>query len=349
MTEGIVRTVLGEIAPSELGAVLAHEHVFVDVSARWQEGDSDAAQAATRRFRAEDNSAGRWSSHYLRDNLLLSPTQDFETMVDEVGAFGAAAGPGACLVDLTPQSIGADPVALAEVSRRTGVHIVMGAGFYVHSTHPEWVDEASVDELAAAIREEVVTGRGDTGVRAGIIGEIGTSEQLFDCERRVLRAAAAVGSELGVAVNVHCNPAEEPVTQEIIDIVLGEGLPAERLYLSHLDEIRDLDYLLRVLERGVIVGIDSFGQEGYFSPTWPARTDHEKLETLLALIAAGYTRQLVVAQDVCKKQHLSHYGGHGFSHVVTRVIPRAIAHFGLEAGDAEEILVHNPRRLLTIG
>lgn len=345
---GFVRTVLGLMKPDELGVVLAHEHVFLDVSSRWRAGDSELPNAESIPFDASHNGLGRWNSHIVKDNLALSFERDFELMLDEIQRFARAAGQGACLVDLTPLSIGGHPSGLVEVSKRSGLHIVSGAGFYVHSTHPDWVEEASEDELYDFIHTEVTVGRGDSGVRAGIIGEIGTSERLEPCERRILRAAARVGVHTGIAVNVHCNPSTEEVTQDVIEVLLGEGLPADRVYLSHLDEIDDLGYLRRVLDRGVTIGIDSFGQEGYFSPTWPARTDHDKIRTMMSLIADGFVSQLVVAQDVCKKQHLSRFGGFGYSHVVERVFPRAAQHFGLQPDDAQKVLTENPRRLLTI-
>ncbi len=344
---GSVQTVLGAIDPAKLGVILAHEHVFIDVSDRWRATDSPLPDAASTKFDATHNGLGRWNSHILKDNLVFNE-DDFEMMREEVQMFGRAAGAGACLVDLTPLSVGGKPTSLVEVSRQTGVHIVTGAGFYVHSTHPEWVEHADENELYSYIFDEVTRGRGDSEVKAGIIGEIGTSVHLEDCERRVLRAASRVGVDTGVAINVHCNPSTEDVTHEILDTIFAEGLAPDRVYLSHLDEIDDLDYLRRVVQRGVLIGFDSFGQEGYFSPTWQARTDNDKIRTMMSLIDEGYATQLVAAQDVCKKQHLTRFGGYGYAHVSERIIPRAIQHFGLNHADAQCILTENPRRLLTI-
>lgn len=345
---GRIRTVLGDVDPTTIGAVLTHEHVFIDVADRWQAADSDEPDAASRAFTAADNGHARWNSHFVKDNLRLIADGDFDILLDELTQFRRRAGEGACLVDLTPMDVGGDPEQLAEISRRSGVHIVMGAGFYVHSTHSPWVEAATTTQLFDHICGEVTRGRGQTGLRAGIIGEIGTSEELEDCEARVLAAAGAAGVETGVAVNIHCNPGSESTTHRIIDIVTGAGLAPERVYLSHLDEIEDLSYLRSVLDRGVVVGFDSFGQEGYFSPRWGARTDLQKMSALATLAAEGFAEQLVVSQDVCKKQHLATFGGLGYTHVIRNVIPRAIAVGLITQELAATMLTTTPRRLLTV-
>lgn len=345
--DGTVMTVAGPIRPGELGPTMMHEHVFMDASGRWNEGDSDVPDAGSRRFEASFNARARWASHVLRDNLALDPVQDYDVMQAEVKAFADQAGPGGCLVDLTSGGIHPDPARLRSLVEATGVQIVTGAGFYVCSTHPEWVETATIDELAGFIRHEVEVGRCGTDVRAGIIGEIGTSETLQPCEERVLVAAAQVASTSGLTLNIHCHPGERQVTHGIIDIVEQAGADLSRCYLSHLDEIADEDYVRSVLDRGCVVGFDSFGQEGYFGPGWAARTDLDKARTLSRLAAEGYADQLVVAQDVCKKQHLETFGGLGYGHVLQRVVPR-MQQLGLLDDDLRQrILVDTPRRLLT--
>lgn len=326
--------------------MLMHEHLFIDARARWQTGDSDLPEAATRRFEPWMNGLGRWNSHVVRDNLAIDPVDDFELSVAEVSAYREVAGPAACVVDLTTLGIAPAPEALAALARRVGLHVVSGAGFYVHSTHPAWVCKAGVDELAAYLVAEVEEGRLGSSVRAGIIGELGTSQHLVPCERRVLLAAAAAAATTGRAINVHCHPGMRSVTHEILDLLLGEGAPPERVYLSHLDEIDDFHYVSSVLDRGVVVGFDSFGQEGNFSPTWSARTDLAKARMLAACVAAGHADQIVLSQDVCKKQHLGLGGGLGYDHVLRRVLPLLHEQLSVSPEDTHQMLISTPRRLL---
>lgn len=345
--EGTIMTVAGPIRPEDLGPTMMHEHIFMDASGRWREGDSDVPDAGNRPFEAAFNARARWASHVLRDNLVLDSTRDYEIMAAEVRTFVDLAGPGGCLVDLTSGGIHPDPARLRTLAEETGVQAVTGAGFYVCSTHPEWVETASVDELATFILHEVEVGRCDTDVRPGIIGEIGTSEVLQACEERVLVAAAHAAIASGLTLNIHCHPGTFEVTHRIIDIVERAGADLSRCYLSHLDEITDEDYVRSVLDRGCVVGFDSFGQEGYFGPGWSARADLDKARTLSRLATAGYSGQLVVAQDVCKKQHLEAFGGLGYGHILQRVVPRMLELGLLDANLVHRILVENPRRLLS--
>lgn len=343
---GTIMTVRGPIDPSQLGPTMMHEHLFMDVRGRWSAGDSPVPDAETRRFDASYNSLGRWSSHVLRDNLAFDPEQDYDLICAEAAAFRDVA-PTGCLVDLTTAGINPAPGRLRQLADALDLTVVMGAGAYVCSTHPEWVETATVDELEEFIAGEILRGREGTDLRAGIIGEIGTSEELRPCEERVLTAAARVGAATGVTVNVHCHPSTREVTHQVIDVLEAAGADLTRCYLSHLDEVADADYLRSVLDRGCVVGFDSFGQEGYFGPGWGARSDLDKARMMLRLAEAGFADQLVVAQDVCKKQHLRSCGGLGYDHVLQRVFPRMRELGELDDALAQRILIDTPRRLLT--
>lgn len=201
-------------------------------------------------------------------------------------------------------------------------------------------------DIVPRLLHQLGEGIDDTGVRPGIIGEIGTSETLFDCERSILRAAARAGAATGTAVNVHCHPPELEVVIEIVDLLTGEGLDPTRIYLSHLDEIVNLDYHTALLDRGVVIGFDSFGQDGYFSPSWKSLSDLEKMTTTARLIDAGFGDQLVLAQDIGKKHYLRAFGGMGYDHVLSRVVPRMQEMFAVTDEAVEAMLIGTPRRLL---
>lgn len=342
-----VQTVRGPVPADQFTAVMAHEHLFLSAVRFYDpSGLADPAEGE-RRFAADMAGRARWEGHAFRDNLELSPERDYELIRDEVVAFADAAGPGGCLVDLTSGGISPAPEALARISAETGVEVVLGCGHYVHATHADWVESASVEELAEALLKVARDGFGTSGIRPGIIGEIGTSEVLQECEERVLRSAAQVAQETGLAVNVHCEPPELEVVHQILDVLVSEGLDLTRVYLSHLDEKASIDYHLSVLDRGVVVGFDSFGQEGWFSATWRARTDEEKAASVVALIERGYLDQLVLAQDVCKKQHLTRFGGFGYDHVIRRVLPRMQQTLGVTDEQVSAMLHRTPLRLLT--
>ena len=341
-----VMTVRGPISPSELGPTMTHEHIFVDSRQAWSPSPEILdPEAATRPFEVRLAGISRWNQSAYRENLVQSPEDDYEMIREEVGEYVRAGG--GTIVELTTIGLNPAPAALARLSADLDLHIVAGTGFYVRALHPPWVEGRSVAELTEFLGREVTEGMGGTSIRPGIIGEIGTSERLFAVEERVLRASARVAVETGTPINVHCHPPALEVVQRILDILEEEGHPLNRTSLSHLDEITDLDYHRAVLERGPLVGFDSFGQDGYFEPTWKSKSDQAKLETMLALAEAGFEDQLIMAQDMHKKHYLLRYGGFGYNHVLTRVVPRMKLTYGVDDGLLEKLLVTNPAQLLT--
>ncbi|MCE2528245.1 MAG: hypothetical protein J4G11_00040 [Acidimicrobiia bacterium] len=341
-----VMTVRGPILPSELGPTMTHEHVFLDGRHAW--GPSEEildTEAGTRPFETRLAGPSRWNQSAYRSNLAQTSRDDYQLISDEVGEYVRAGG--GTIVELTVIGLNPEPEALARLSEDLDVHIVAGAGFYVSAFHPSWVAGMSLPDLTAFLRKEVAEGIGGTRVRPGIIGEIGTSETLFDVEERVLRASARVAVETDTPINVHCHPPSLEVVQRILDILEEEGHPLDRTSLSHLDEITDLDYHRAVLGRGPLIGFDSFGQDGYFEPTWKSKSDQAKLETMLALVEAGFENQLLMSQDMHKKHYLLRYGGLGYNHVLTRVVPRMKVTYGADDRLIEKLLVTNPTRLLT--
>ena len=85
-----------------------------------------------------------------------------------------------------------------------------GTGYYVHLSHPEHVASSSSVELAGEMVTELEEGIAGTGVKAGIIGEIGLSAEPHPDELKVLEAAAMASLETGVTINLHIEPGLPP-------------------------------------------------------------------------------------------------------------------------------------------
>ncbi len=146
-----VQTVLGPVEPDDLGFTLPHEHTQI---ALW-------------------HAAGRHDYWEL--------TRDEPLIVEELGRFTAAGGSG--IVDLTLPGVGKDPAWLAGLARATGLHVVMGCGWYrgMHYPAEANIDRRSVDSLADELVEEIEGGV-EGGIRPGIIGEMGPTSR--GCRRR---------------------------------------------------------------------------------------------------------------------------------------------------------------------
>jgi len=309
-----VQSVLGPIDPASLGVTLPHEHtqiVLWHIEARW-------------------------------DYWQL--TRDAELIATELAAFRQTGG--RTIVDLTVPGVGRDPDWLVALARRTELNIVMGCGWYRTAYYPPdlLVDRRSVDSLADSLVEEIERGVGDSGVRPGIIGEIGTDKPWVSAlEERVHRAAARAARRTGLALTTHA--VLSPVGLDQLAIFEAEGADPTRVVIGHADSYPHLDHYLAIVERGASVEFDFLGMS--FSPQ-ERLGEGRIVELLCDLLARGHVERVLLSQDVCHDSQLTHYGGNGYTHLARTFLPRLRA-AGVSDAEIETMTVHNPRRLLTIG
>ena len=342
--KGMVQTVLGPVSPSELGPTMTHEHLLIDFLCMF-----NPPPEATARARAEEpitlENLGwvRYNSFSNRDNLLLG---DEETAIEEASLYKRAGG--GTIVDATTIGIGRDPLALARIARATGLNVVMGAGYYVDAVHPEGMDTLAEPDIAAQIVADITQGVGDTGVRAGIIGEIGCTWPLTANERKVLRAAASAQRETGAAILIHPGRSEA-APQEILDVLAESGADLGRTIMGHLDRtVANFDTLMDLASSGCYLEWDLFGNESSYYPLSDISmpSDAQRIDVIAKMVAEGYGEHIVVAHDVCTKHRLVRYGGHGYGHIVENIVPRMRQR--LSAQEVDAIVVQNPARILTI-
>jgi phosphotriesterase-related protein len=352
---GSVITVEGPVAPETLGVTLPHEHIF----SSWSAGKFEPPDSAYERKLAREpiSLENLW---YVRRN----PTQhranlrmeSFEDAVAEVGHYYRAGGD--TIVDVTPKGTASDPARVRGVARETGITAVHGTAYYTRDAHPDRIDDTSVGELADEFVSDVRDGIGDTDVRAGILGEIGTSGAIHEQEEKVLRAGARASLRTGVPVSVHPPSDRDPEWPpsrrglQILDIFEDEGLPLDRAVICHMDQSKwlggALEYQRQILDRGAYVEFDLFGHELYFPDAEDAQpSDVDRAGYVAELVAEGYTDQLLVSHDVFLKHLLRRYGGHGYAHILTNVLPM-FEGAGVPDDAVARILTDNPQRMLTV-
>ena len=336
-------TVRGPVDPGVVGWTSMHDHVFWDSATWWAPDTFEAPELTTRPLEVRTSGLARWNALGIRDNLVMDPA-DYDAQRSEVAEFAAAGG--TCLVDPTCEGLDPQPLLLRRMASELDLHIVAGAGIYVHDAHPPWVEDASVEDIEAFITTQVDVGLAGTDVRPGLIGEVGSSNPVTDRELRVLRAAARVGARTGTAVSVHMTAPGQHGGQ-VVDCLIAEGLDPSRIVLCHMDEVLDLPYHLSLLERGVTVEMDTFGFEGYFARLWKTPSDAEKMQFLVDLVDRGFAGQIVLGHDVALKCQLKRFGGLGYDHIPRRIVPTLVDHLGVTRDALENLLAGNPRRLLT--
>jgi phosphotriesterase-related protein len=340
-------TVLGPVDVDELGVTLMHEHLLHDdvddpVWFAQRDDDQDSVMAdapVTMDILGELHRA----PHVNRENNRLTRR---DPMVDELRRFADAGG--GTVVEVSTRGMMPDPTGVAEIARQTGVHVVMGTGWYVDASHPPEVEGSTADEMAARLIADFDTGIDDSDVRAGIIGEMGVSVKLTSGEEKALHAAGMAATQTGATVMVHLARDGEQAFP-VFGILTGEGVAADRIVMNHMDKARNtLDYCQRVAELGCGVQFDTFGSEwSYDEVQLSEPRDMDRVSVLASLCEGGLADQLTIAHDVFWKQHLRAYGGTGFDHIPRSVVPM-LRDAGMDERDLDKILVQNPKRLLAL-
>jgi phosphotriesterase-related protein len=362
---GKVQTVLGPIEPATLGLTLTHEHLLIDaVGSRPSPAVTASDRAKWREPLALSNYYDqRRNIHLYRDNLRLVSVDE---AVQEGIHFKAAGGGG--LVDATSVGLARDPVGLATISRRAGIHVVMGAGFYTVDYHPERIESMSEEEIRDEIVRDVVDGVPDPsvdsgivglvresrdwaspGIQAGIIGEVGLSWPVHPNEEKVLRAAAMAQGVSGAAVSIHPgrNP-EAPITAA--RIVEDAGGDLSRTIVGHLDRtIFSIEGLRELAKTGCVMEFDLFGWQESFYPlaSVDLPNDATRVNYLVSLAEDGYLESLVISHDIDVRVRFRQFGGEGWEHIPLRIVP-LMRRKGFSQKDVDQITVGNPSRLLTI-
>lgn len=223
---GMVQTVLGAVDPQSLGPTLTHEHLLVDVECYLVEPDEASERFYVNAPIAMDNlgaSVSRWFR--IRDQLRLC---DENEAIADAAAFRNCGG--GTIVDVTSIGIGRDPLALARISRATGLHVVMGAGYYIPLSHPADLHLRTEDSLYEEMVSEVTSGVGGSGIKAGILGELGCTFPLTETSRRVLSAAAAASHATGAPISIHPGPdvrsADEIIDALVAAVPIQDGSPS---------------------------------------------------------------------------------------------------------------------------
>jgi phosphotriesterase-related protein len=268
-------------------------------------------------------------------------TGEEEIIVPELARFREAGG--SCVVDVTLPAIGRDPARLRRLSEVTGLHIVMGCGWYRDPYYrpTDDIDRRTADELADVLVREFDDGAEGTGVRPGIIGEIGTDKPwLTGREERVHRAAARAARRTGLAVTTHAVMSDVGLRQ--LKVFEEEGLDPGRVVIGHADSFPELRYLLEIVTRGAYVEFDFLGMT--FTPQ-ERHGEPRVIRRLLELLDKGHGGRILLSHDVCHNSQLSTYEGHGYTYLAETFLPR-LREARVPDATIAQITLDNPRRVL---
>lgn len=220
-------TTLGPKNADELGMILPHEHVFVDLRTPDQPGYAEANPADVVR--------------------LMAPE------IEKIKALGVTA-----LVECSTGGVGRRADIDRAVSEATNFPIVVPTGNYREPWIPDWVAKASEAELRDWMLRELQDEIEDSGVQAAWIKISAGDDGISEMERKILRAAAAAGKATNAIIGSHTIRGR--VVQEQLDIIDMAGYTPSRFIWIHTQNEVNFDLHLKVAQRGAWIEYDSIGR-----------------------------------------------------------------------------------------
>jgi len=343
-----IATVQGIIDAEKLGVTSPHEHVLIDIRNQFTVFPEERRKAlAEQKVSIENLDALSRDPYAVRDNLLLNDSSLAEKELMEFKRAG-----GDSLVDATSIGMGRDPRTLKKISRSTELNIIAGCGYYTQDTHPRDMDDKTVDEIAEEMITDISIGINGTDIRAGVIGELGTSVEIYPDEKKVLMAAAKAQVETGVGIIVHTYPWGKK-GPEILEILFNNGANLNKVSINHVDVEIDTEYCKKIAESGAYFEFDDFGKEFFIDKRYRGfaggvfARDIERVRALKELVDAGCLSRIFISCDVCLKTLLHRYGGWGYDHILTHIVPM-MREEGITEDQIDVIFRENPKKFLNI-
>lgn len=315
MEENFFRTVLGDKPASKMGLTYSHEHIVID----------DSYVTA------------------LHPEFLLNDTEKISSELTEFYERG-----GRTVVDTMPANSGRNALKLAEVSRTSGVQIIVPTGIHLEIYYPEnhWRYRLKEDELSRLFIADIEEGidQNDysgpfvkrTAHKAGLI-KLATGDDPFSKHQElVFRAVVNAHLETGAPILTHTNHGRQALEQALLFEKLGARL--DHVVLSHVDRAREIDYNRAVLETGVRVEYDSAFR-------WKADQPNYTYLLLEALLPE-FPKQITMGMDMAKNAYWKSYGGNPGLVFLLDAIPVFLKSKGMESY-FQKIFFENPKQLYT--
>jgi phosphotriesterase-related protein len=320
----VIRTILKDYAPDDLSgsAILFHEHMSLaaDFLTRF-----DGYAAATRAASAPPVSTAAPPVAAPSD---LSFMQDLDLMADEITS-AKREGIG-CIVDGGHPDMGRNMNFLRQLSMKSQMPIVAGAGLYTQPFYTKEIGTMSEDQIVRALVKQVEADP------VGVFGEIGSWDDMMADERKVFRAIGRAHMATNLPIFTHTGiPGKAALEQ--LDILEDVGVKPRRVVIGHLGNLVDPGVQVHkaICKRGAFVGFDRLGG--------PA--DAPQVPMVMALIEAGFAENLLFSSDLARSNAIRRNNGPGYAKTLTVFVPKLRA-----AGASDEVLhqimVDNPRRFL---
>jgi len=256
-------------------------------------------------------------------------------VVEPYLAEASAAGTTA-LVECSTVGVGRNLSVLRSLADVTSIHIIAPTGVYRDAYIPETLREISEQDLAELWTTELTEGIEGTSIRAGFIKLAMSDDGPTALEIRNLKAAVKASQNTGAVIASHTIGGK--VARKEMDVLEEAGLDLHRFIWIHAQTEPDISILNDAARRGAYVELDSVGA--------PHQSQAELLETVLALIEAGFASQLLLSHDAgwynpARADGLPNEGYRGYTALTKDFIPELLQR-GITEEQIRLITVHCP-------
>ena len=263
-----VDTVTGPIEARELGPTLVHEHLLVrdeSVAAQWPDAET-------------------WGGVPER---RIAPGGQYGAALEAARAAVELGINSIC--DPTAMFLGRDVAFMRRVSEETGLHVVACTGIYSYDYLPSFFATRTADEIAEFFVSDIEQGIQGTEIKAGFLKCAADEPGVTESVEKLHRAAARASVQTGAPIMAHSCPSVGTGPRQV-EIFEEEGVDASLVQIAHTGDTADLDYIERLLDRGVLIGMDRFGQEMLLPY-------EDRMRTLLTLLERGYANRMFLGAD----------------------------------------------------
>ncbi|WHQ37122.1 hypothetical protein [Spiroplasma sp. SV19] len=319
--KNFVRTVLGDIAPTEMGITDCHDHLIKN---------------------------GGPEMHEHIDFLML----DVAAAKQELANFVAAGGKTMVVMD--PPNVGRDVTRMLEIANafKGKAHIIMSTGFHkakFYDKYSSWLKTVAEEKIVPMMIAEIEEGMDQHSYngpvvervsnKAGII-KCGTSYGVIDpLEQKALRIAAETYHQTGVPILIHTQLGT--MGWEVVNFLIELDVAPQKIILSHLNKNPDRYYYEKILQLGVFIAFDGPDRVKYFP-------DSVLAENIKWLCDQGYQKQLLLAMDAGRFYYQAAYSAtrgyfsYGIAYLLTHFVP-LLKQLGVNQAAIDDMLINNPQ------
>jgi phosphotriesterase-related protein len=313
-----VETVGGPIDADELGRTLIHEH-----------------------FRARDEAVTVQFPHVRDEDAEMELALEQARAVVEHGVRTVA--------DPAAMFLSRDVRHLQRVAGEAGLQIVACTGIYTYEGLPQFFLNRDADFMASCFVHDIEQGIQGTDAKAAFIKCAADEPGVNDNIEKIHRAAARACLQTGAPIMAHSRPVSETGPRQV-EIFLEEGVAPEKIQIAHTGDTDDLDYIERLLHKGVYIGMDRYGLE-LFLPM------DKRNATVTELLKRGYAERMFLSQDFSvgldwfpdeAEEQMMAAGlvkDWSMTLVFEQVIP-ALTEAGMTQDQLDTMMVENPKRWL---